>query len=115
MVSCNYLFDATIGFLQLSVSCNYRFLATIGFLKLSVSCNYQFIAILRIVFDWLVSWQFWHFSDVIYLSLDISGKKKSRFGPVSDLSYAIIVILSIETAGIVILRCVTIGTVAAPA
>ena len=45
---------------------------------------------------------------------DINGKKKSRFGPVSDLSYAIIVILSIETAGIVILRCVTIGTVAAP-
>ena len=45
---------------------------------------------------------------------DISGKKKSRFGPVAEPSVAIIVILSMEIAGIVILMSVTIGTVAAP-
>ena len=45
---------------------------------------------------------------------DISGKKKSRFGLVAEPSVAIIVILSMEIAGIVILMSVTIGTVAAP-
>ena len=46
---------------------------------------------------------------------DISGKKKSRFGPVAEPSVAIIVILSMEIAGIVILMSVTSGSVAAPA
>ena len=45
---------------------------------------------------------------------DISGKKKSRFVPVAEPSVAIIVILSMEIAGIVILMSVTIGSVAAP-
>ena len=45
---------------------------------------------------------------------DISGKKKSRFGPVAEPSVAIIVILSMEIAGIVILMSVTTGSVAAP-
>ena len=45
---------------------------------------------------------------------DISGKKKSRFGPVAEPSVAIIVILSMEIAGIVILMSVTAGSVAAP-
>ena len=45
---------------------------------------------------------------------DISGKKKSRFGLVAEPSVAIIVNLSMEIAGIVILMSVTIGTVAAP-
>ena len=45
---------------------------------------------------------------------DISGKKKSRFGPVAEPSVAIIVILSMEIAGIVILMSVTSGSVAAP-
>ena len=45
---------------------------------------------------------------------DISGLKKSRFGPVAEPSVAIIVILSMEIAGIVILMSVTTGSVAAP-
>ena len=45
---------------------------------------------------------------------DISGIKKSRFGPVAEPSVAIIVILCMEIAGIVILMSVTSGTVAAP-
>ena len=45
---------------------------------------------------------------------DISGLKKSRFGPVAETSVAIIVILSMEIAGIVILMSVTTGSVAAP-
>ena len=45
---------------------------------------------------------------------DISGKKKSRFCPVAEPSVAIIVILSMEIAGIVILMSVTTGSVAAP-
>ena len=45
---------------------------------------------------------------------DISGKKKSRFVPVAEPSVAIIVILSMEIAGFVILMCVTTGSVAAP-
>ena len=45
---------------------------------------------------------------------DISGKKKSRFDLVAEPSVAIIVILSMEIAGIVILMSVTSGTVAAP-
>ena len=45
---------------------------------------------------------------------DISGKKKSRFGLVAEPSVAIIVILSMEIAGIVILMSVTSGSVAAP-
>ena len=45
---------------------------------------------------------------------DISGKKKSRFGLVADPSVAIIVILSMEIAGNVILMSVTSGSVAAP-
>ena len=44
----------------------------------------------------------------------MSGKKKSRFGPVAETSVAIIVILSMEIAGIVILMSVTTGSVAAP-
>ena len=45
---------------------------------------------------------------------DISGKKKSRFGPVAEPSYSFIVILSMEMAGIVILMSVTTGSVATP-
>ena len=45
---------------------------------------------------------------------DINGKKRSRFGPVAEPSVAIILILSMEIAGIVILMSITSGPVAAP-
>ena len=89
--------------MQLSVSCNYRFLATISSLQFSgLSLT-----------DWSLG------SSDISLMLDISvwgisGKKKSRFGLVAEPSVAIIVILSMEIAGNVILMSVTTGSVAAP-